>query len=83
MDKLYNPLKLSEYRHLFPSKQVLVVGDGAVGSNVAEDVVKMGASVDVWGDLEKLIEGNTYTVKLYAQLSTGERPTLWEGKLAQ
>ena len=24
-----------------------------------------------------------YTVKVYAQLGTGERPTLWEGKLAQ
>jgi len=57
MDKLYNPLKLSEYRHLFPSKQVLVVGGGAVGSNVAEDVVKMGASVDV-------IDFDTFTHKL-------------------
>lgn len=44
---------------------------------------KIGANVDIWGDEEKLIEGNEYTVKIYAQLSTGERPTLWEGMLAQ
>lgn len=42
-----------------------------------------GFNVDTWGDPEKFIEGNAYTVKIYAQLSTGERPTLWEGKLAQ
>lgn len=62
MDKLYNPLKLSEYRHLFPSKQVLVVGGGAVGSNVAEDVVKMGASVDV-------IDFDTFTLENAAKHS--------------
>lgn len=43
----------------------------------------IGTNVDTWGDPEKFIEGNEYTVKIYAQLSTGERPTLWEGKLAQ
>jgi hypothetical protein len=37
----------------------------------------------IWGDLEKLDPANyDYTVKIYAQLGTGERPTLWEGKLA-
>jgi len=35
----------------------------------------------VWGDPDSLKAGGDYTVKVYAQLGTGERPTLWEGKL--
>ena len=35
----------------------------------------------VWGDPESLTAGGDYTVKVYMQLGTGERPTLWEGKL--
>ncbi len=47
MSELYNPLKLSAYRPLFGSKKVLIIGGGAVGSNVAENVAKMGASLDI------------------------------------
>ena len=42
---------------------------------------RAGAGVDSWGDAESLKPG--YTVKIYMQLGTGERPTLWEGKLAK
>lgn len=37
-------------------------------------------NADIWGDLETLNPKGEYTMKVYAQLSTGERPTLWEGK---
>ena len=41
-----------------------------------------GAAVMNWGDLEKLDPAKyAYTVKIYCQSGTGERPTLWEGKL--
>jgi hypothetical protein len=44
---------------------------------------KGGSNVAVWGDFEKLDPANyEYSVKIYAQLGTGERPVLWEGKLA-
>ena len=44
--------------------------------------VNSGVQSMIWGDLEKLDPANyDYTVKIYAQLGTGERPTLWEGKL--
>ena len=46
-DRLYNPLKLSVYRPLFSGKRVLICGAGAVGSNVAEALVKMGCSLDL------------------------------------
>ena len=46
-DRLYNPLKLSAYRPLFSGKRVLICGAGAVGSNVAEALVKMGCSLDL------------------------------------
>ena len=36
-----------------------------------------------WGDLADLSADKAYTVKVYAQVGTGERPTLWEGKWAQ
>lgn len=44
---------------------------------------RVGAGVDTWGDAEKLDPKKEYTVKIYMQLGTGERPVLWEGKLAQ
>lgn len=47
MDRLYNPLKLSVYRPLFRGKKVLIIGGGAVGSNVAENIAKMGSSLDI------------------------------------
>jgi hypothetical protein len=45
--------------------------------------LKTGLGVATWGDLDSLDpEKYEYTVKIYAQSGTGERPVLWEGKLA-
>ena len=44
---------------------------------------KVGDNFECWGSEENLIAGQEYTVKIYMQLGTGERPVLWEGKLAQ
>lgn len=46
MSKIYNPLKLPEYRYLFKGKKILVIGAGAVGSALMEYFAKMGVSVD-------------------------------------
>ena len=47
------------------------------------ELITEGFNVDFWGDKDSLKpETYEYTVKISAQLSTGERPTLWEGKLA-
>lgn len=35
----------------------------------------------VWGSLDDLKKGKEYTVEIVAQIATGERPTLWSGKL--
>jgi len=41
-----------------------------------------GFNVDLWGNKDSLKPDTyEYTVKISAQLSTGERPVLWEGKL--
>ena len=40
-------------------------------------------AAEIWGDYKELDPKTQYTVKVYAQLGTGERPVLWEGKLAQ
>lgn len=44
---------------------------------------KSGDNFEAWGSEENIVAGQEYTVKIYMQLGTGERPTLWEGKLAQ
>ena len=41
-----------------------------------------GDGFECWGSEENLIKGQEYTVKIYMQLGTGERPVLWEGKYA-
>lgn len=42
-----------------------------------------GDGVTSWGDLESLDSKNEYTVDIVAQVYTGERPTVWTGKLSQ
>lgn len=37
-------------------------------------------SVEKWGKMD-FAEGETYTVQIVVQISTGERPTIWEGSL--
>jgi len=36
-----------------------------------------------WGDIDALSPEETYTVEIIAQLTTGERPTLWKGRYVQ
>lgn len=43
---------------------------------------KQGGTVYTWGNPDELNPADGITVKIVAQLATGERPTLWEGKLA-
>ena len=44
---------------------------------------KTGLTCATWGDAADLDPANyEYTVKIYMQSGTGDRPTLWEGKLA-
>lgn len=44
---------------------------------------KAGDAVTVWGDMDSLDSKKDYTVDIIAQVATGERPTVWTGKLAQ
>ena len=43
---------------------------------------KAGEAFEMWGDYEDLDPKKDYKVQIVAQLGTGERPTLWEGKWA-
>lgn len=45
--------------------------------------VKDAFALEVWGSYENLDPEEDYTVKVVAQIGTGERPTVWEGKLVQ
>ena len=40
-------------------------------------------ATEVWGSYAELDPKKEYTVKVFAQIGTGERPVVWEGKLAQ
>ena len=43
---------------------------------------KQGGTVYTWGNPDELKPADGITVKIVAQLATGERPTVWEGKLS-
>ena len=46
--------------------------------------IPTGYNLDTWGDLDSIDPSKyEYTVKITANISTGERPVLWEGKLAK
>ena len=45
-------------------------------------MITAGYNVDIWGSEDNLV-GGSYTAKITAQLGTGERPVLWEGKLVE
>ena len=44
--------------------------------------LKSEKSLFEWGSWDDLDKTQEYTIKVYAQVGTGERPTLWEGKVA-
>lgn len=46
-------------------------------------IVNNSNTASVWGSWDNISADETYTVQIIAQLGTGERPTLWEGKLAK
>ena len=74
------------YAQIFDSKgnEVFKIASRTNRSHAKElKFYRAGETVEMWGSLEKLKEDETYTVKIYAQLGTGERPTLWEGTLTQ
>lgn len=45
--------------------------------------IQDGTNTCEWGSLDNLSAKETYTVKIVAQLGTGERPTLWTGTWEQ
>ena len=73
------------YAQIFSSNgsEVCKIAVRSESANTRELAFKKGAfAMDVWGSYEDLDPSETYTVKVYAQIGTGERPTVWEGKLA-
>lgn len=44
---------------------------------------KHNTNVVTWGSLEDMTAKGKYTVQIVAQVGTGERPTIWEGKLTK
>ena len=53
------------------------------GTSVMVDDTYNTDVVEEWGKAENLDISGKITVKVYAQISTGERPILWEGELAK
>ena len=43
--------------------------------------MREGTQAVIWGNIHSMRVGGDYTVKISMQSGTGERPTLWEGKL--
>lgn len=92
LDQLFNSKVTCNY-HIYDIYASIYNADGvevakvATHSNGASEYKiqfqKAGVLSVIWGDLESLAPAEyEYTVKVYAQLGTGARPTLWEGKLA-
>lgn len=92
-DQIY-ATKISSNYHLYDIYCSIYNADGvevfktATDSDYASEYElkfgKVGAAVMNWGDLDDVDPSKyEYTVKIYCQSGTGERPTLWEGKLAQ
>jgi hypothetical protein len=74
------------YAQIFSSNgsEVCKIAVRSEAANTRELAFKENVfALDVWGSYEDLDPNETYTVKVYAQLGTGERPALWEGKLVQ
>ena len=74
------------YAQIFSSNgsEVCKIAVRSEAANTRSLTFKEGAfAMDVWGSYKDLDPNETYTVKVYAQIGTGERPTLWEGQLVQ
>lgn len=90
-DQIY-ATKISSNYHLYDIYCSIYNADGvevfktATHSDYASEYElkfgKAGVAVMNWGDLADVDPAKyEYTVKIYCQSGTGERPTLWEGKL--
>ena len=74
------------YAQIFSSNgsEVCKIAVRSEAANTRELAFREGAfAMDVWGSYDNLSAKENYTVKVYAQLGTGERPVLWEGKLVK
>ena len=74
------------YASIYNAKGVEVYKLAVRATETAVNSLKFQSAspnADIWGSEENIYADQEYTVKIYAQISTGERPTLWEGKLAQ
>ena len=90
LSKLYN-VKITSNYHIYDiyaeiydaaGNEVVKIGTHNSGASEYElKLMKVGMQAVCWGDVEKLDASKDYTVKVYLQSGTGERPTLWEGKL--
>ena len=74
------------YASIYDSKgnEVLKVATRAHKANVKTlkfVTLTTEKSLFEWGSWDDLSKDEEYTVVVYAQIGTGERPTLWEGKL--
>ena len=92
LDQIFNT-KISSNYHLYDIYVSIYNADGVevakvathndYASNYELKFMNTGIQSVIWGDLESLDPAAyEYTVKIYAQQATGQRPTLWEGKLA-
>ena len=52
----------------------------ATAGNTALELEESGEMVTVW-ETKALESGKAYTAEIVVQLSTGERPTIWNGQL--
>lgn len=91
LDQIFNT-KISSNYHLYDIYCSIYNADGVevvkiathndYASNYEIAFASTGITSVIWGDPEALDPANyEYTVKIYAQQATGQRPTLWEGKL--
>ena len=74
------------YAHIYNSAGVEVckIAMRYEDSNTKEMTFVKGAfASEIWGSYDDLDPKEDYTVKVVAQIGTGERPVVWEGKLEQ
>ena len=92
VEQIFNT-KISSNYHLYDIYCSIYNADGVevakvathndYASNYELKFMNTGIQSVIWGDLESLDPAAyEYTVKIYAQQATGQRPVIWEGKLA-
>ena len=72
------------YAHIYNSDgiEVCKIARRYESTNTRELVFDEAAfATEIWGSYKDLDPKDGYTVKVVAQIGTGERPTVWEGKL--